>query len=391
LKKGWVFARLTWEGRVLLTATCATTVLALDVVRTESHVLVLATASLVFASLLFTRAYRLTGVTAKLSSPPRVSVGDEMIITVSLSNERQVEHRAIRIERPRLPRDGTWIGAPARIPKLAAGGRARAVLRARFTVRGEHHLNPFRAVSVLPLGLSQGAPARTEGVRFVVVPRVARVMSVTTPLNRRHQPGGVARASRTGDATDLLGVRPYRPGDPVRDLHARLWARHGLPMVREYQEEYFARIGVVIDSDANAASSAHFEAALSLAAGVIARLCRGEALVDVLVAGEHIQRLALGRSLGTIDQALDILSAVERGPAFAADRILARLGPHLERLSSVVLIVLAWDAARAALASAIRARGVGCVVLVVGDHASREPTRTTVSLDAIVHGEALSL
>src|SRR6185369_4338423 len=108
--------------------------------------------------------------------------------------------------------------------------------------------------------------------------------------------------SRTGDATDLLGVRPYRPGDPVRDLHARSWARHGSPMVREYQEEYFTRIGVVVDADASAASPAHVEAALSLAAGVIACLCRGEALVDVLVTGEHLEQFSLGRSLGSLDQ-----------------------------------------------------------------------------------------
>lgn len=302
-----------------------------------------------------------------------------------------MNHRAIRIEQPLLPRDGTWIGAPAPISRLAAGGQASTLARARFVARGEHHIDPFRAVALLPLGLSQGAPVRTKGVRFVVVPKVARVTAITTPLNRRHQPGGVARASRTGDATDLLGVRPYRPGDPVRDLHARLSARHGLPMVREYQEEYFARIGMVVDSDAKAATPAHLEAALSLAAGVIASLCRGEALVDVLVVGEHMQRLSLGRGLGSLDQALDILSAVQPSRGLSADRILARLGPHLEQLSSVVLIFLAWEPTRATLASAIRSRGVGCVVLIVGDRAAREPHGTTVPLDAIVNGEALSL
>ena len=54
-------------------------------------------------------------------------------------------------------------------------------------------------------------------------------------------------------------------------------------MVREYQEEYFTRIGVVVDTDARAASPAHIEGALSLAAGVVAHLCQGEALVDLLV------------------------------------------------------------------------------------------------------------
>jgi hypothetical protein len=162
-------------------------------------------------------------------------------------------------------------------------------------------------------------------------------------------------------------------------------------MVREYQEEYFTRIGVAVDTDSRAASPAHLEGALSLAAGVISSLCRGEALVDVLVTGEHVEKLSLGRSLGSLDQALDALAAVRQRPGFSSNSILGRLAPHLERLSSVVLVTLAWDDSRAALASAIRSRGVGCLALVVGDQAARTAEATWVSLEAITRREALSL
>jgi uncharacterized protein (DUF58 family) len=385
------FLRLSREGRALLIIACAAALFGGDLGRTDAHVLVLATASLLLSAFLFTRAYRLNDVTAELSCPRRVTLGDEIALTLLLRNGGNEEHRSIRLEPPLLPSDGVFTTWPNDIAKLSPGGFSTATARARFALRGEHHLDPFRAVALLPLGLSQGAPLRTSGARFVVVPKVARVVSLSTPVNRRHQPGGIARASRTGDATDLLGVRPYRPGDPVRDLHARSWARHGSPMVREYQEEYFTRIGVVVDTDASAASPAHLEGALSLAAGVIASLCRGEALVDVLVTGEHVEKLSLGRSLGSLDQALDVLAAVRLRPGFAGDAMLGRLSSHLERLSSVVLIALAWDDARAAFVAAIGARGVGTKVLVVGDAASQTAHATTVSLDAITRGEALSL
>jgi hypothetical protein len=162
-------------------------------------------------------------------------------------------------------------------------------------------------------------------------------------------------------------------------------------MVREYQEEYFTRIGIVLDTDSGAANREHLEGALSLSAGIIACLCRGEALVDVLVTGEHVAKLALGRSLGALDQALDLLAVVRPQPGFASERTLAQLAPHLERLSSVVFVALAWDDARAAFVAAIRARGVGCVVLIVGDETARTANATTVPLSAIVQGEAISL
>lgn len=386
-----LFSRLTREGRFFLLAATVGGIFALDVGRTEAHLLVFTVMSLLFASLLVSPAYRLANVTTHLRVPRRVTVGEEISLTLSLRNDGAERHRSIRVERPLLPWDGAWNGEAPTLAELPPGGAVSTVLRARFVARGEHDVDPLRVAALVPLWLAQGRPLRTDGARFVVVPKVARVISMTTGLNRRHQPGGVASASRTGEATDLLGVRPYRPGDPVRDLHARSWARHGSPMVREYQEEHLARVGVIIDGDTRAATAQHLEAALSLAAGVVARLGRGEAVVDLLVVGDEPQVLSSERAFGALDQVLDVLAAVQSTAPFSAERIFARLLPHLERLSSVVFVALAWDAARAGLATAIRSRGVDCSVLVVGDRSSQDPHGKTVALDAITRGDALAL
>lgn len=387
----WLFARLSREGRALCTMASLTLFLGADVGRSDAYILPLATLALIVAGLLVSRAYRAGALVSQLSVPQRVAVGEELEIGIELHNDGDRELCELRIEPPLLPWDGQFIELPKDVEALAGGARQRASARARFLARGAHHLDPFRVAALVPLRLAQGPAHETHGASFIVVPRVARVSLVSAKQNRRHQPGGVAGASRTGDATDLAGVRPYRPGDPLRDLHARSWARHGSPMVRQYQEEYFTRIGVVVDSDARARTPAHLEAALSLAAGVIAQLCRGEALVDVLVTGERAERLSLGRNITSLERALDVLASVEPRPGFAGDRILGQLAPHLDRLSSVVLVALDWDDARAACVRAIEARGVATVVLVVGDRAERTPGVTTVPLDAITRGEELAL
>jgi uncharacterized protein (DUF58 family) len=387
---GWLGSRLTREGRSLLGIACLAVLLSADPGRTESHVLVLATFSLLLSALLFTRAYRLHQVSAEVSIPRRVAVGDEVEIDIQIKNHGRKALRCLRVEVPFLSSDGVFRELPEDIANLPALGRATSTCRARFDARGVHQLDAFRVARLLPLGLSQGRALRTAGAQFVVVPRVARVTSLRTAENRRHQPGGVSRASRTGDATDLLGIRPYRPGDPMRDLHARSWARHGAPMVREYQEEFFTRIGVVVDTDAGA-GKAHVEAALSLAAGVVARLCKGEAIVDVLLTQDHVEKLSLGRSLGSLDQALDVLAAVREKPGFSGAALLARLGPHLERLSSVVFVALAWDDARAAFVSAIRSRGAAVRVLVIGNPTTPSPDITPVPLASLEERQELWL
>jgi uncharacterized protein (DUF58 family) len=395
LRLSGVFARLSREGRALSSMASLSLLFGADLARSESHVLALATLSLIVAALVFSRGYRLALVSTRLAVPQRVAVGDEISIELELTNEGPRDRRELRIETPLLPWDGIFTELPADIDVLPCGGRRHVTARARFSARGAHHLDPFRIAALVPLGIAQGAYLETPGASFMVVPKVARVASVSAPRNRRYQPGGVAGASRTGDATDLAGVRPYRAGDPLRDLHARSWARHGEPMVRQYQEEYFTRIGVVVDTDVTAASPAHLEAALSLCAGIIAKLCRGEALVDVLVTGEHSERLSLGRNLASLERALDVLAAASESRGFASERLLGQLAPHLGRLSSVVLVALGWDAARAAFVSAVEAHGAAVVVFVVadddGDGAAPAPRVARVPLGAITSGQELRL
>ena len=129
--------------------------------------------------------------------------------------------------------------------------------------------------------------------------------------------------------------------------------------MKEYHQEYFSRVGVVLDTSPERGEQ-WLEAGISLAAGIVAYLSRGEALIDLLVTGDELHPLTLGRSLGYFEQALDHLACVEAGPAFESARLVNLLRPHLNRLSSVVLVSLGWDAQRSALAQEIASFGVGC-------------------------------
>ncbi len=399
----WLYEALTEEGRVLLVASILVGFFGLDVQGTEVFVLWAAIAGLLFGSLAVRRAYRLVGVSVDVVAPRRVTSGDELRFTVVLRNDGARDALAVRVRGPFLPWDGRWSGRAKGVRRLVAGAEERVEIGARFTQRGEHHLDSFGASALVPLGLTAGKAVWSRGVKFLVLPKIANVVRMTAAMGRRHQPGGVALASRTGESMDLLGVRPYRPGDPVKHLHAKSWARAGVPVVREYQEEYFSRIGVVVDTAPT--DERRLEACLSLAAGVVARLSRGEALIDLLVVGGELHDLTIGRHLGFLEQALDLLACVEptKKPVSTRD-LLARLSPHLSRLSSVVLVAPAPDrrvpksgpAAHEELADRIRGSGVGCTTLLVesdarGASPPSGPDLRVIATSAIERGEALSL
>jgi uncharacterized protein (DUF58 family) len=389
-----LYRAFTREGRWLFVIALVTGAFAIDVTHTQVYLLFALLASAILASLLVSPSLRLPALSLRVHAPPRVFVGAEVSFVVECTRTAPGPSTAwLRVEGPFLPYFGRWLSRPAAMPDVGFGARSSTTLKARFSERGDLTLGRFRVSALVPFGLASGPPLQSSPVRLRVVPRPANVVRLRIELATRHQPGGVALASKTGESMDLRGVRPYRKGDRIRDLSARTWARTGKPAVREYQEEYFTRVGVVLDCVAppkrSARSEEAFEAAVSLTAGVVAHLGRGDALVDLLVTGGEIHALTLGRSLGFLEQALDHLAAADLEANVDRSRLLERLAPYLARLSAVVMIVDGWDDAREAFVRGMEKSGVRVHAIAVG--APGNSSVKVVAVASILAGKGLVL
>ena len=166
-------------------------------------------------------------------------------------------------------------------------------------------------------------------------PRYHTLDALPLPMGRRYQPGGIPLASVVGDSLEFVGTREYREGDPLRKIDWRSWARLGRPVVREYQEEYFSRIALVLDTflgkRPRPRERARFEAAISTLASVAEHFSRSEEVVDILAAGPDLYEVSTGRSLGYLDNVLDVLACLEPSPAPPFESIGPPLFERLER------------------------------------------------------------
>lgn len=395
----WVlrlYRAYTREGRWLFGIALVTGAFAVDVTHTQVYLLFSLLLSVMVAAVVVSFWHRLPELSLRVHAPPRVFVGAEVPFVVECARtEPGASPGWLRVEGPFLPYFGRWLSRATPLTEVSHGVGSSTTLRARFTERGDLTLGRFRVSALVPFGIASGPPLESGLVRLRVVPRPANVVRLGIELATRHQPGGVALASNTGESMDLRGVRPYRKGDRIRDLSARTWARTGKPAVREYQEEYFTRVGVVLDCAAPRkramGSDEAFEAAVSLTAGVVAHLGRGDALVDLLVTGSEIHALTLGRSLGFLEQALDHLAVAERETGVDRSRLLERLAPYLARLSAVVMIVDGWDEAREAFVRGVEKSGVRVHTVAVGSDAHAAALAKTVSVESIRAGKGLVL
>ncbi len=386
-----LYRAFTREGRAVFGATLLAAAFSVDVGHTKVYLLFVVLGAALLASLALSPWMRLGDVTITVRAPARVMVGSEAAFVVECDRGTASATSDIHAEGPFLPYFGRWTGSPPAMER-APGGAEQVTLRARFSERGDLTLGRFRVSARVPMGLANGPAIESAPVRLRVVPRPANVTAVTFPVANRSITGGAARAANGGESTDLRGVRPYRAGDRVRDLSARTWARTGKPAVREYQDEHLTRVGVMLDWCApprpRRADDQAFEAAVSLTAGLVARLGRGDTLVSVLGCNGVAHGLGSGRGAVALDLALDRLAAAELDARPDRAQTARLLAPYLANLSTLVMVVDRWDEARESFARGIESSGVIVRAIAVGEPQSRVSGERIrgVSIEAVLLG-----
>ena len=264
-----------------------------------------------------------------------------------------------------------------RLPERAAAGAlslmpagAHGEVRASLIPRRRGVLSFAGVDLVRPdvLGLALGRIRTPLPDRLVVLPKRYRLPQVLLPAQRLLQPGGHALSSSIGDSEEFLSLREYRPGDSLRRVHWKSFARTGEPVVKEYETEFFERHALILDTCAAGETEA-FEEAVSIAASFIYTIDTQECLLDlVFVAGEPECHTA-GRGEASNVHLLEVLAGL--GPAQPgqfeqlAREVIAMRGT----LSSAVFVMLAWDEPRRNLVAALNASGLGVRVLLVSESA----------------------
>jgi uncharacterized protein (DUF58 family) len=237
--------------------------------------------------------------------------------------------------------------------QLTPGRRGRLRLRALTVARPD------------PLGLWRALSRRDEEQSVLILPRRYPVPHLALPGRRRYQQGGVALSSAVGDSQEFVSLRDYRAGDPLRKIHWKSWARTGKMIVKEHQDEYFIRHGLILDTFAPAPSEL-FEEAVSVAASFAASVLTQESLLDLLFVGAQAYCCTAGRGLGGAEKLLEVLAGVQPCTDKDFEELRLSVVRRHSELSGCIVILLAWDEPRRRFIEELRAHGVPALALVIG-------------------------
>lgn len=283
---------------------------------------------------------------------------------VQLANERKLRPFRLGKARPTNPFRKS-LEKNASVPAAGPGESTHVTMELTPLRRGIIRFEGVTLARPDPFGLCRAFSFIRSPQQMLVLPKRYFLPPIAMPGTLKYQDGGVALASNIGQSDEFVALRDYRRGDPLRRIHWRSWAKAGKPIVKEYEDEFFVRHALVLDTFTLDPYSDAFEEAVSVAASFACTLSLQESLLDLLFVGTEAYCFTAGRGLAHSDHMLEILAGV----SVCTDKPFSSLEhmvlQHSSAVSGCICVLLDWDEPRREFVRKLRSVGIPVMILVV--------------------------
>jgi len=268
------------------------------------------------------------------------------------------------------------------VPPLPPDQRVEVSVELTPLRRGIVHFTGVTFARPDPLGLFRALVRVPLAQSVLVLPKRYPLPPLALPGALKYQQGGVALASNVGQSDEFVALREYRRGDPIRHIHWRSWAKTGKPIVMEFEDEFFVRHALVLDTFTDRPHTDAFEEAVSVAASFACTVLTQESLLDLMFVGPQAYSFTAGRGLAHADQMLEILASVRpcsEQPFGTLEQLVLN---HSSVVSGCICVLLAWDATRRQFVAKLKALRLPVLVLVIRPPGETEPLEPGPMRDA---------
>ena len=284
---------------------------------------------------------------------------------LALQRAEERRARSFRFSQRRPPPARRALVKEASLPPILPRGSAEARIELTPLRRGVLRFAGMTLARSDPLGLVRAFVKVPLPQSLLVLPKRYPLPPIALPGTMKYQQGGVALAANVGRSEEFVALRDYREGDPLRHIHWRSWAMVGKPVVKEFEDEFFVRHALVLDTFTDHPQSEIFEEAVAVAASFACTLETQESLLDLLFVGPQAYCFTAGRGLAHADQMLEILASVRICHEQPFAELAHLLLQHVNVVSGCICVLLDWDEERRRLVAKLNALGVPVLTLVI--------------------------
>lgn len=225
----------------------------------------------------------LRGLGVELAAPAETRQGVETPVDLTLVNRGRAVRWGV------VAHDEHLGGATVSVGTIRPGERALIGTVRGAPRRGEARTGWVELRSAAPFGVAERRRRLPADATTLVLPRVVPLGALPfVDLASSREPA-TETEPRRGQGPEYLGVREYRPGDPIRQVHWRLTARHGELVVRDLEEHRVPRLALWIDTSLDDVA---LDEACSAAASIVTAATATGAGVRLAAAAETGMTLA---------------------------------------------------------------------------------------------------
>lgn len=262
---------------------------------------------------------------------------------------------------------------PAKIPAVPPGKQVEVAMQLVPHRRGRLSIQGLIFTVPDPFGLCRSHVRFPAPEKILILPRRYIVPNLDLGGTMQYHPGGVSLASSSGQSEEFMSVREYRRGDPLRHVHWKSTSKTGKLIVKEFQNEFFVRHALILDTFLEKNEEAVFEEAVSIAASFACALNTQESLLDLLFVGAQAYSFPAGQGVSQVDHMLEILAGVQPATEQKFSNLEALVLRQIALVSGCVCVFLKWDDERRALVEKMSAMAVPVVVLVLKSKGQPNP------------------
>jgi uncharacterized protein (DUF58 family) len=262
---------------------------------------------------------------------------------------------------------------PIKLNQLNPGRAVEVEMKLVPQRRGQLRLRGLVFTVTDPFGFCRSYSRWRTPQTVLILPKRYVLPAISLGGAHEYHPGGVSLAASVGESEEFMSVREYRRGDPLRHIHWKSTSKTGKLIVKEFQNEFFVRHALILDTFLEEPGSPVFEEAVSVAASFALSLNTQDSLLDLLFVGTEAICVTAGHGVAQVDHMLEVLAAVQPCTSHDFEELEGIVLRQITRVSGCVCIFLKWDEARESLVEQMSSLAIPQLVIVLKKPGEGDP------------------
>ncbi len=249
----------------------------------------------------------------------RMIEGEEVDITVDITSTfGDTRRHFISVIDP-LPKGAKLVdGENQFLGPFSQGGSAQFSYRIVLP-RGKHEFTESILTAWSQWGLASHMESIPHESTIIAHPKTELLGAISIHPRRTRAFAGPVKANQGGQGLDFFGCRSYVPGDDIRRVNWRAYARQDTLIVNEYELERLADVNIIVDARLQAhcqlGEDTTFDHSVRAAGSLASHFLRAGNIVGLLVYGDLVHWVYPGVGKHQERKIFDALSS-----AYAAEK-----------------------------------------------------------------------